>query len=155
MVSPVRVLGVLVASVFLASGCEAGPIVSEGVLESPCRSNADCDSGLCLVLPEYAMCTRRCIDATHTGCPSGYVCAPSDGVEVCFPSTAGACRGAELTCGSAFAPCCAGTVCVQWAEIPWACSRECFAGYECPTGCCASAGGSTRVCAPPSYCSTP
>ncbi|UJR85201.1 hypothetical protein [Sandaracinus amylolyticus] len=124
--------------------CANEEIDSHGVLESPCGGNGDCETGLCLRLAEYSMCTRHCNDHWSGQCPSGYACAG----DLCVPDpTSAACRDEERACGPEFASCCPGLVCAGWPDLPWHCAAPCVLDVECRSGCCASG-----VCAPPSYC---
>lgn len=154
MVRP-HIVVISLAVIGLAMGvaaCSSDGIESAGILESPCSSNADCVTGLCLQLAEYSMCTRRCEDHWSGSCPDGYVCAGSPAV--CTPDpTSTTCRSTEQTCGSQFAQCCPGLACVAWTDVPWHCARPCAHDGECESGCCvASAESGVGVCGPPSFC---
>ena len=109
----------------LSSGACVLPTVAPGSIGAPCRSNVECQSGLCT--PEQVSsagttwtggsCTQAC--GATVSCPIGSVCIPfEDGTAYCAAAcgTAGACR--------------TGYVC---SAAVGACLPDCRLGWSCGT----------------------
>ncbi len=103
--------------------------IEPGAFKSPCESNEDCDSLMCLELsPTEGICTQTCIDQ----CPPGWECRGVSQDEFltffCFPEEDRLCQPCKTDVG------CTGemNLCVDVGGVP-SCGRDCSA-VSCPNG---------------------
>jgi hypothetical protein len=97
--------------------------VSMGEFGSPCQSNSDCKSGLCIEGFEGFICTMQCYDE----CPEGYVCRGmllgQDLISLCVPYGASLCK-----------PCKSDSQCPGGRCIPF--GSQSFCGLDCSFQSC-------------------
>jgi len=113
--------------------CSAGSLGS-GALDSPCSSDADCETHYCFDPGDgVSVCARQCQEGGSV-CPTGRVCT-TDG----FPC--GSCTvpapGDPLPFGS---PCADGSECIGMICRGDACTRSCTTDGDCPMGNRCSSG---------------
>jgi len=111
-----------------------------------CRSDADCNQGLCMKMDAYPLgvelADSRCVSAccSDLDCPEQSVCVVSDaGVRVCLPVSIAARgkRGLGDSCGS-------DAECSSGACIGGRCAQRCVTEAGCKSAACALSSGSPR-----------
>lgn len=80
---------VALASGLTSAACDSG--MRPAGFGGPCIGNADCASGLCLILPEGSTCTRSCV--SDCDCPTTHTCAA-------VTATQSVCAPGPSTCGT-------------------------------------------------------
>jgi hypothetical protein len=76
------------------------------------------------------------------------------------PDGSSACLDTGIECTNAVSSCCKGNACVYDTTDPGAsiytlCHSLCTSNVQCNSGCCAPVDGVGKVCAIPSYCTSP
>ena len=112
-----------------------------------CRSDADCNQGLCLKLNDYpldvGLADSRCVSAccSDTDCPEQSVCVVADeGVRVCLPVSIAARGKKALSDG-----CSSDGECSSGACVGGRCVLRCTADASCKSGAaCSLSSGSPR-----------
>ncbi|HEY5944853.1 MAG TPA: hypothetical protein VIV40_05150, partial [Kofleriaceae bacterium] len=118
-------------STYEDSGSEVDAPAKNGFGE-PCTSNAQCDSGLCILVGTSGQCTQTCGD-----CPPNYGCLGVTGISVegqitfvCVPTSSQLCT----TCTQDSECTLIGMdKCVEYPDGDKACAQDCSV-VSCPTG---------------------
>lgn len=111
-----------------------------------CRSDADCNQGLCMKMDAYPLgvelADSRCVSAccSDSDCPEQSVCVVSDaGVRVCLPVSIAA-RGKNAS-GDA---CVSDAECASGACVGGRCLSRCSTDASCKSGACILSPGGPR-----------
>ncbi len=107
-----------------------------------------CIDGFCMVLNDAACFCTADPGKTVAGC----LIAPAD--HVAANMKANECHAQDTACGSTdTVPCCAGSTCAAFGNVPTTCIKECSSGADCSTGCCVPVPNSTvMICGPAANC---
>lgn len=133
------------------TGGGSGSSCTQNDLGEACKTNSECQSGLCFGASPSFMCTKGCTQAND--CPYNWKCVPtSAGGSVCMSGVSGsATASTSHTCSVASypdvgAPCtssCASGFCTGNA-----CTRRCDVSSDCPAPWRCIEGTSFKFCAP-------
>lgn len=141
---------------------DAGTATGTGGTGSPCGSDRDCTSSICVNDGSNTFCSKLCTD--DCACPGGFSCVPttSAGVSVCAPGANGCSTGRDSgttpppgggTTGDSCAAGnqCASGICAHAAGASTGfCTRACYGDATCPCGyqCFPTTTAGTSVCGP-------
>ena len=107
--------------------------VVAGQFGAPCKSNADCDSAVCLPGPNGDFCSKTCAD----DCPTGFSCKAkqvgTDLTYLCVPAFGSLCDPC-VSVADCNGPQEVGNLCIPIGNDGSFCGSKCAQAADCPAG---------------------